>query len=229
MSRIAQPLANSRLGGWALVESPQRQLADGGQQWSLIIVAAAALVAMAAVVFDIRISPGRDTAIVLPSRRDHQLDGCSQRATQRTVAPPSSETTDAQLSRHVIPARRRRSTCGSIRAEFGVARRYANDNLRHPAAATGSNAAESTVAAALASEEAAPATAEPEVAASAAADDPASRIREYLGLHAGAQLPVSFSYEVQPGDTAYQHCGAIRPRGSDRSVQQLGHLQPDTS
>ena len=33
-------------------------------------------------------------------------------------------------------------------------------------------------------------------------DDPSSRIREYLGLHAGAQLPVSFSYEVQAGDTA---------------------------
>ncbi len=33
-------------------------------------------------------------------------------------------------------------------------------------------------------------------------DDPASRIRDYLGLHAGAQLPVSFTYEVQAGDTA---------------------------
>ena len=33
-------------------------------------------------------------------------------------------------------------------------------------------------------------------------DDPASRIRDFLGLHASAQLPVSFSYEVQLGDTA---------------------------
>ena len=32
--------------------------------------------------------------------------------------------------------------------------------------------------------------------------DPASRIRDYLGLHAAAQLPVSFAYEVQAGDTA---------------------------
>ena len=41
-----------------------------------------------------------------------------------------------------------------------------------------------------------------EAAAATAVDDPASRIRDYLGLHAGAQLPVSFAYEVQAGDTA---------------------------
>lgn len=36
----------------------------------------------------------------------------------------------------------------------------------------------------------------------AALDDPAARIRQYLGLRAGAQLPVSFSYAIEPGDTA---------------------------
>ena len=200
MSRIAQPLTNSRFGGWALVESPQRQLADGGQQWSLIIVAAAALVAMAAVVFDIRISPGRDTAIVLPSAATiSSTDAAS--VTQRPVAPPSSGTTDAVVAARDSGA----STTVDSAAPSGresVSPVQTPTTAAPPAAATGSNAAESTVAAALASEEAAAATAETEVAASAATDDPASRIREYLGLHAGAQLPVSFSYEVQAGDTA---------------------------
>ena len=39
-------------------------------------------------------------------------------------------------------------------------------------------------------------------AEAAAFDDPAARLRQYLGLHAGALLPVSFSYVIEEGDTA---------------------------
>ena len=52
--------------------------------------------------------------------------------------------------------------------------------------------------------EAAAATTESEAAIADAGgvNDPASRIRDYLGLAAGAQLPVSFTYTVEAGDTA---------------------------
>lgn len=201
MSRIAQPLANSRFGGWVLVESPRRRPADGGQQWSLIIVVAAALVAMAAVVFDIRVSPGRDTAIVLPPPVSVDSTEAAT-ATQRTVASPASTATEPA----VAASESTTSTLVDPSAPSGresVSPASTPTAVAPPTAATGRDSSESTAtAAAAASEQAASATAESEVAAPASADDPASRIREYLGLHAGAQLPVSFSYEVQPGDTA---------------------------
>ena len=201
MSRIAQPLANSRFGGWALVESPRRRPADGGQQWSLIIVVAAALVAMAAVVFDIRVSPGRDTAIVLPPPVSVDSTEAAT-ATQRTVAV-AGQHGDRTCRRgervhHVDP----RSTHRLHQAGNRCRPEARRPRSRRRPQRRCRDSSESTATAAAASERSASATAESEVAAPASADDPASRIREYLGLHAGAQLPVSFSYEVQPGDTA---------------------------
>lgn len=182
------------------MESPQQRLADGGQQWSLIIVAAAALVAMAAVVFDIRISPGRDTAIVLPSAATVSSTDATTDP-QRSVAPPTSATTETAAARHESTTSTTVDSAAPSSRE-SVSPADTRTTAAPPAVAPSSDAAESTVTAALSSEESAPATAEPEVAAPAVADDPASRIRQYLGLHAGAQLPVSFSYEVQSGDTA---------------------------
>ena len=193
MLRFAEPLLSSRFGGWALVESPPRRMADGGQHWSLLIVTVAALVAMAAVVFDIRISSGPEAAALRPpttTAERAEADAVSQ----RTVAAPTTATS--------APARGERSTTDqtTIRSTTERAREPVSTGAAQPAESgqAARSGVETTQSAAVAAEQPAQAA----EAAAVAIDDPASRIREYLGLHPGAQLPVSFSYEVQPGDTA---------------------------
>ena len=196
MLRLAEPLISSRFGGWALVESPPRRLADGGQHWSLLIVTAAALVAMFAVVFDIGFSPGLDASLVSPSTAAVETAAATT-TPQRTVASPSApagDTTRAERSTTAetaaaSPTERVRESGSSATTQPTESAQAARGDL------------ETTRSATAAAQQPAEAAESGEVA-SAAINDPASRIREYLGLHAGAQLPVSFSYEVQTGDTA---------------------------
>lgn len=189
MLRLAEPLFNSRFGGWALVESPPRRLADGGQHWSLLIMTVAALVAMVAVFFDLRISSGPQDAAVVPFNTTVERAEATA-APQRAVAQPATTTS--------APTQGERSTTTSTTER---AREPVSTSASQPmesAEAARSNAETTPSAAAEQPSQAA----EPTEAAANVIDDPASRVREYLGLHAGAQLPVAFSYEVQPGDTA---------------------------
>lgn len=190
--------ASSRFGGWVLTESPPQRAAPSGQQWSLVIAVAAALVAMSAVVFDVRLSSDISMPLVI-SPPPSSVETTQQTTAQ--VAPPATtvrESESTQTAAFVAPSR-----ASSIAADADPSARAAAES-----AVAGEQSRQSTDAAtetnvAAASAEAAGVTdSSAEPAAAVAVDHPASRIREYLGLHAGAQLPVSFGYEVQPGDTA---------------------------
>lgn len=196
MLRLAEPLVSSRFGGWALMESPPQRLADGVQRWSLLIVTAAAMVAMVAVVFDVRISPGFGEAAVVPFSSTVE-PAQTTAAPQRTVAPPSSAAAEPVPSGRAVTAAPATPTT-TERAREPVSTAPLQPAGSDQAARSG---AETSQSASVAAEQPARATDSADAAA-VVVDDPASRIREYLGLHAAAQLPVSFSYEVQSGDTA---------------------------
>ena len=202
MLRLAEPLLSSRLGGWALVESPPQRTAVTGQQWSLLIVTTAALVAMLAVVFDLRLSSDGAALMELPAATTVEAPR-AEAGTPATVPPPTSSeqqrsevaspaaTTDALTSPAEASAQRTALT--------SPARPIETDRGEAATTAESSQAVADTRQAEAASAGAAASAASSDAAA---LDDPASRIRDYLGLHAGAQLPVSFTYEVQAGDTA---------------------------
>ena len=195
MQRLAEPLVRSRFGGWALVESPPRRLADGGQHWSLLIVTVAALVAIVAVVLDIRIPSEPQSAVVVPFSMSVERAEAAA-LLQRAAAPPVSATTERALTEPLTTAPTETgSAAGRAREPVSTAAPQAAESAQ--AARSGIEPVPSSVVAT----EQAPQAAEP-AGAAAALDDPASRIRDYLGLHPSAQLPVSFSYEVQSGDTA---------------------------
>ncbi len=176
--RLADPLRSDRLGGWALIESPRQQVAADGQRWSLIILTLAVIIAIAAIVLDLRIPTGPTAAIssVMTPTAAPRVRAPESPALRPSVEPPA----------RTVPA-------------LSAANAAAVD-APPPAAAAAS--LERAPAAAQALPEPNRADAGESAAASALIDDPASRIREYLGLHAGAQLPVFFKYEVQAGDTA---------------------------
>ncbi len=189
MLRLAEPLLSSRLGGWALVESPPQRTAVTGQQWSLLIVTTAALVAMLAVVFDLRLSSDGAALMELPAGTTVEASR-AEASTPATVPPPTSseqqrsEPAEASTQQTVLtsPARpiETEQDASATTAETTEAVASTQQVEASPTDAAGSETSNEV----------------------AALDDPASRIRDYLGLHAAAQLPVSFTYEVQAGDTA---------------------------
>ena len=200
MLRLSDGPLSSRIGGWAPIDSPPRRTASSGRQWSLAIGVAAALVAMSAVVFDLRLPSGVSLPTVLPS---------PQVSTETT---PRTASESAAASNAARPA-----ASSATEAEGGTVRSAVSESGGESvapvssavpaasgasAASTSSNAASEGAAAFTEVRAETSAPAEASEPAAAVVDDPASRIREYLGLHAGAQLPVSFSYEVQEGDTA---------------------------
>ncbi len=204
MLRLANPLPGHRLGGWTEVDNPPRRVASGGQHWSLLILAASALVAMMSVVFDLRVGSGPQpqaeasaTVVSAPTSDPNAL--ADQRTTieQRdplasaTTATAATSTTTALDS--VSASDQSSSMTPSAAADSGLATEAAATIAG--AGATGQVAALSASADELAKDPGG-------AAAGGESLDAASRIREYLGLHPGAQLPVSFSYEVQEGDTA---------------------------
>lgn len=196
MLRLAEPLFSSRLGGWALIESPTQRNADSGQHWSLLIVATAAMVAMLAVVFDVRLGSGPDLSVGLPSSAIAEQAEVAA-VEQRTVAPPSPTLSNAATSERAAT-----SAVGEAQTtERNSASVAAEPTQGSEAAQTGVSRADTTEAAAVNADQPSDAVAEA-TASAVTVDDPASRIREYLGLHASAQLPVSFTYEVVAGDTA---------------------------
>ena len=182
MLRLSEASLISRFGGWALTESPPQRTAATGQSWSLVIAIAAALVAMSAVVFDLRLPSG----VSLPAARPVQVE-TTQRTVAEAVPPPGASAVGDTPARLTRPTAEREPTASAA-----------------PTAPTASGeidpSGESAAAAAATSN--AGTAASIEATDAAVVDDPASRIRDYLGLHSGAQLPVSFTYEVQTGDTA---------------------------
>ena len=199
MLRLSAAPLSSRLGGWALIESPAQRTESTGQQWSFVIVVAATLVAISAVIFDVRLSSQVSLPVVIPPPAETE-------STQRTVtqlAPPTATSAPIETTRSAQPALAAESTSTATGAEP-----TARPSTSSTAAAEPVSSGATSMSTESVPEAAAPVDAGRSVETSAAAaevvalDDPAARIRSYLGLHAGAQLPVSFSYVIEQGDTA---------------------------
>ena len=204
MLRLAEPLLSNRLGGWATVESPPQRTAVTGRQWSLLILTTAALVAMLAVVFDIRLSSEGALLAELPATTAVESTERTALVTAPTTVPvpPAAARPQSETAGSVTDTGARSSTT-DVDSQRSVLTVPATPGVVEQGTATSAARPEETAAASSQVDSAAT-----EVAASPAAvdaavlDDPTSRIRDYLGLHAAAQLPVSFTYEVQPGDSA---------------------------
>ncbi|MYE06480.1 MAG: peptidoglycan DD-metalloendopeptidase family protein [Chloroflexi bacterium] len=201
MLRLSEVPLSSRLGGWALIDSPHQRphqlIAATGQQWSFAIAIAAALVAISAVIFDLRLSSqvGLPVVILPPAEAE------PARQTAAQVALPPATTAPTETSGSSTPTATDRSPSATSSAEGTATPAASTPAARQPALADSASSETSAVTAALTETSS-------EVESSAAAteiatlNDPAARIRDYLGLHAGAQLPVSFSYVIEQGDTA---------------------------
>ena len=193
MLRLAEPLLSSRVGGWAVVDSPPRRIASGGQHLSLLILAAAGLVAMLAVVFDVRIA---SEAQIRSAALFEDAIVRASLLTDRTQPRPSIEAPEP------VTSATRTTTAATAAAETGVSPSTLSSTATGVRSTAAADRGEAVQTAGAASSSAVSGSSDAADTTSAAAGDPASRIREYLGLSAGAQLPVSFGYEVQVGDTA---------------------------
>ena len=210
MLRLAEPLLSNRLGGWATVESPPQRTAVSGRQWSLLILTTAALVAMLAVVFDIRLSSEGALLAGLPATTAvESTERTALVATPTTVPVPTAAARPQSETAGSVTESGARSFATDVDSQRSVLTLPATPGVVEQAGEVeqggGSPAArpEETVAAPTPVDGASTEVASSEAAAGAAVlNDPASRIRDYLGLHAAGQLPVSFNYEVQAGDNA---------------------------
>ena len=198
MLRLSAAPLSSRLGGWALVESPTQHTESTGQQWSFVIVVAATLVAIAAVIFDVQLSSQVSLPVVVPA----PAEAASTQREVTLIAPPPTTTAPRESPRSVelnapvestsaasgVESTARPSPSSTAGAEPAVSGSTSESAENSATAASGADAGDSVETSAAAE--------------SVVLNDPAARIRDYLGLHAGAQLPVSFSYAIEPGDTA---------------------------
>ena len=204
MLRLAEPLLSNRLGGWATVESPPQRTAVTGRQWSLLILTTAALVAMLAVVFDIRLSSEGALLAGLPATTAVEpTERTALVATPATVpVPPAAARPQSETAGSVTESGARSSTT-DVDSQRSVLTVPATPGEVEQGTATSAARPEETAAASSQVDNATTEVAASQASVDAAVlDDPTSRIRDYLGLHAAAQLPVSFTYEVQPGDSA---------------------------
>ena len=209
MLRLANPLPGHRLGGWAVIESPPQRVATGGQHWSLLILLAAAMVAILSVALDLRIGSGPEAGTAGSAVPAVELSSDASRLTGQG-RPIEQQGTLAAASTVAVNGSTTASTgaqTDSSPVEGSTTSRPSSPAAENRAALVASptqtSTGETDQAAALS--ETSGATADEGAAAAQSGGEPldaASRIREYLGLHPGAQLPVSFSYEVQVGDTA---------------------------
>lgn len=200
MLRLSAAPLSGRFGGWALIDSPPRRIASTGQEWSLAIAVAAALVAILAVVFDLRLASDIPLPAVLTTPTTVET---TQRAVAEVAPPPSTTTRSAESSGSVAdaPARPTTTTTPTTSERTATASPATTGSTERTGA--GASATDDAAATTGAGAESSTTSSSTEATAAAAVvDDPATRIRDYLGLHAGAQLPVSFAYEVQAGDTA---------------------------
>ena len=198
MLRLSAAPLSSRLGGWALVESPTQHTESTGQQWSFVIVVAATLVAIGAVIFDVQLSSQVSLPVVVPA----PAEAASTQREVTLIAPPPTTTAPGESPRSVelnapvestsaasgVEPTARPSPSSTAGAEPAVSGSTSESAENSASAAGGADAGDSVETSAAAE--------------SVVLNDPAARIRDYLGLHAGAQLPVSFSYAIEPGDTA---------------------------
>ena len=180
------------LGGWAVDDQSRLlRVAAADRRTSLIIVLIAAIAAMASVVFDLR----------LPAAVQQQLPPVTIELSQTTAPAAAADAVDPTAA----PAIEGATTSTSATADSV---RLAADPSTSAANSAANSAAESpanTTAAADVSAVNAEQTATTDAASStesATLVDPASRLRNYLGLSAGVQLPVSFVYIIEAGDTA---------------------------
>ena len=198
MLRLSAAPLSSRLGGWALVESPTQHTESTGQQWSFVIVVAATLVAIAAVVFDVQLSSQVSLPVVVPA----PAEAASTQREVTLIAPPPTTTAPGESPRSVELNAPVESTSAASGVE-PTARPSPSSAAGAEPASSGSTSESAENSATAASGADAGDSVETSAAAeSVVLNDPAARIRDYLGLHAGAQLPVSFSYAIEPGDTA---------------------------
>ncbi len=179
------------LGGWALDDrSRLLRVAAADRRTSLIIVLAAAIAAMASVVFDLR----------LPAAVQQQLPPVTIELPQSTAPAATAEAVEASAP----PAIEGATTSGSATADSV---RLADDPSTSSATSAANRPANTTAAADGSAVDdvqtaATDATLRSGGSGAATLDDPASRLRDYLGLSAGVQLPVSFVYVIEAGDTA---------------------------
>ncbi len=198
MLRPAAGRWGDRLGGWTAVAHRPPREASVRQQGSLLILLAAAVVAMAATVLDVRLPANRLSAVGAAPASVAAGDDAAPNAEVSAGSDNSDvgdagdvasamSVADAQRSDEVLGE----AVSGELRVEGTAQSRPA---LSEPVAATRALAATESSASAVDSEVAAVAT--------NSVTDHQAELREYLGLPSGAMLPVSFSYEVQAGDTA---------------------------
>ena len=204
MLRLAEPLVSNRLGGWATVESPPQRTAVSGRQWSLLILTTAALVAMLAVVFDIRLSSeGVLPAGLPPAPAVESTQRAALEVAPAAVPVPTAAARPQSEAAGSVAETGARSLTTEIDSQRSVLTSPARPREVEQGGATAAARPDETVAASTQVDGASPEVATSEASVSAAVlDDPASRIRDHLGLHAAALLPVSFTYEVQQSDTA---------------------------
>ena len=199
MQRLAEPLLDGGIGGWSPIESPPLRTATTSQQWSVAIAIVAALVAMMAVFFDLRLPSESSAASVLPIPSSIAVESNSvggEAVSQVAEVPPPASVATVTSERSLV------GTGGQESATVASSASASADDV----ALTGASSSvvsstvtnEATAESATATIEAGGASA----AETALALDPASRIREYLGIHSGAPLPGSFTYLVEAGDTA---------------------------
>ncbi len=200
MLRLAEPLLSSRFGGWALTESHPQRTASGGRHWSLFILLAAAIVAMVAVLLDVRLpsTPG-STATSTEMIAGNQAPAFRPSAASQPRIEPSAPVSPDRGS----PSATARANPSAEASQPTAARPAATASSGiETASASAAVEAEADSSEAAAAGDAAVGEGFSTADAAITSGDPASRIRAYLGIHAGAQLPVFFTYEVQAGDTA---------------------------
>ena len=229
MLRLAEADFNGRLGGWALVETPRQRIEAVGQHWSLVILLAAALVAVVAVVFDLRLSSEVPSPITIP-----QPSVATAAAPTNTVSTESVEAAEPASARSAqLPAQSQTQTAAQPQRAVTATEEPAAATTQQQAntaasassdpesAASGDSKVELGAAAEAASEQPATEATASEVSASSSSvtvdaaeqsaeqfgtsamvGSPESRVREYLSLDEQTALPVSFTYVVEAGDTA---------------------------
>lgn len=198
MLRLSAAPLSSRLGGWALVESPTQHTESTGQQWSFVIVVAATLVAIAAVIFDVQLSSQVSLPVVVPA----PAEAASTQREVTLIAPPPTTTAPRESPRSVELNAPVESTSAASGVEPTARPSPSSTAGAEPAVSGSTSESAETSASAAGGADAGDSVETSAAAESVVLNDPAARIRDYLGLHAGAQLPVSFSYAIEPGDTA---------------------------
>ena len=214
MLRLAEPLLIDRIGGWSPIESPPQRTATTSQQWSVAIAVVAAMVSLLAIFLDLRLPSGSSSPVVLaiPSSTTTEVAAVGVASGSQAGAEVAPPTVVGTSSRVVADSRAGSSVSSSVGSTESAStvgssssstEAVGTDPVAESTASSRVSAASETVEAV----EGAAGTGNAAAIAAAEPIDPTARLREYLGLHEGAPLPVSFTYIVEAGDTASSIAG----------------------